>query len=311
MSRPPLHALEGFVAAARSGNVSRAAAALHLTVSALSHRIRGLEQRMGCTLFVRGARGVQLTDEGRALFERVAPHFEAIEHALRPRDARADERIALTVLPSFASSWLVPRLPAFLSAQPQLELSLHSAVGLVDFERERAFDAGIRFGRGAWDGLDAVHLFDDWLTPVASPELLRRLGMPTLRTLCRQPLLGAPGGRWASWFERYGGTAPDRFVALFDEAESLHRAAAEGLGIALGRMTLARPLIEAGRLVAPFAERLKADYAFHLVLPPRSRRHAGVALLRDWLLDEARRYDLEATPVASSAAKRARRPRQD
>ena len=96
MSRPPLHALQGFVATARAGNLSRAAESLHLTVSALSHQIRGLEDRLGYRLFVRNARGVELTTDGRQLFERIAPHFQAIELALRPFCARRDDVLTLT-----------------------------------------------------------------------------------------------------------------------------------------------------------------------------------------------------------------------
>lgn len=309
MSRPPLHALQGFLAAARSGNLSRAADALHLTVSALSHQIRGLEERLGARLFVRGARGVALTDAGRALFERVAPHFDAIEQALRPCRARRDDRLALTLLPSFASSWLVPRLPRFLAMHPQLELSLHSGIALVDFEREHHIDAGLRFGRGDWPGVEAVHLFDDAITPVASPDLIARLGRPTLATLGDFPLLGAPGGRWSEWFERHGGRAPARFVATFDDSENLHRAAAEGLGIGLGRMTLARPLIDAGRLVPLFAQRLTADHAHYLVVPPRSRDHAGLAAFRAWVVAEAGAFAAEDAAPAASRATRVKRRR--
>jgi LysR family glycine cleavage system transcriptional activator len=309
MSRPPLHTLQGFLAAARSGNLSRAADSMHLTVSALSHQIRGLEERLGERLFVRGARGVTLTDPGRALFERIAPHFDAIEAALRPCRTRRDDRLALTLMPSFASSWLVPRLPRFLAVQPQLELSLHSGTALVDFEREREIDAGLRFGRGEWPGVEAVHLFDDTITPVASPDLIARLGRPTLQTLGEFPLLGAPGGRWSEWFERHGGTAPPRFVATFDDSENLHRAAVEGIGIGLGRMTLARPLIDAGRLVPLFAQRLTADYAHYLVVPPRSRDHAGLAAFREWVTAEAQAFVAQDATPAGPRTQRVKRRR--
>ena len=104
MSRPPLHALQGFIAAARSGNLSRTAESLHLTVSALSHQIRGLEERLGQRLFLRNARGVELTPDGRQLYERIASHFDAIEQALRPFRARRDDVLTVTLMPSFASS---------------------------------------------------------------------------------------------------------------------------------------------------------------------------------------------------------------
>ncbi|MCI4567974.1 LysR substrate-binding domain-containing protein [Lysobacter sp. CFH 32150] len=290
MSRPPLHALQGFVATARSGNLSRAAETLHLTVSALSHQIRGLEERLGQRLFVRNARGVTLTVDGRQLFDRISPHFDAIEQALRPFRARRDDVLTITLMPSFASSWLVPRLPRFLAAHPQVEINLQSTIAVVDFERDSQIDAGLRYGPGTWPGLQAVHLFDDFMTPTASPALIARLGMPTLETLGSYPLLGAPGGRWSEWFAQFGGTPPKRYVANFDDAETLHRAAAEGLGIVLGRMTMSRPMVEAGRLVALFDACLKAEYAHYLVFPPRSEGHAGLAAFRDWLLAEARAY---------------------
>ncbi len=288
MSRPPLHALPGFVAAARIGNLSRAAESLHLTVSALSHQIRGLEERVGQRLFVRSARGVVLTGDGRQLYERVAGPFDALEQALRPFAVRRDDVLTISLMPSFASSWLLPRLPRFLAAQPQLEINLQSTSVLVDFGRDTGVDAALRYGPGEWPGVQALHLLDDWMTPTASPELIARLGMPTLQTLDRFPLLGAPGGRWSDWFGQFGGTPPARFVATFDDSDTLHRAASEGLGIALGRLTLARPLVEAGRLVLPFKARLKAEFAHYLVFPARTASHAGLLAFRDWLLHEAR-----------------------
>ena len=312
MSKPPLHALQGFVAAARQRNLSRAAEGLHLTVSALSHQIRGLEERLGQRLFVRNARGVALTDDGEALYARVAAHLDAIEQALRPYQVRRDDVLALTLMPSFANSWLVPRLPRFLAAHPRIEINLQSNIGTVDFNRDTALDAGLRYGPGRWPGLHATHLFDDWIVPTASPALLERLGTPTLATLGDFPLLGAPGGRWSEWFAQFGGTLPARFVAQFDDTEALHRAAAEGLGIALGRLTMARPMVEAGLLRPLFAQRLKSDYAHYLVYPERSARHAGLAAFREWLLDEAARYvaeDLRAVASAPADGGRTQQPK--
>ena len=304
MSRPPLHALQGFVATARSGNLSRTAESLHLTVSALSHQIRGLEERLGQRLFLRNARGVELTADGRQLYERIAPHFDAIEQALRPFRARRDDVLTLTLMPSFASSWLVPRLPRFLAAHPQLEINLQSSIAVADFERDSRLDAGLRYGPGQWPGVAAVHLIDDWVTPTASPALIAKLGRPTLETLDAYPLLGAPGGRWSEWFDAFGGHAPKRFVATFDDSETLHRAAVEGLGVALGRITLTRPLVEAGLLVPLFDARLKAEYAHYLVYPPRSESHRGLVAFRDWLLAEARDYERQAAPAPEPAPRR-------
>jgi LysR family glycine cleavage system transcriptional activator len=293
MARLPLHALQGFLAAARHRNLTRAADELHLTVSALSHQVRALEERLGKRLLERGPRGVRLTDDGEQLHQRIAPHLAAIEQAVRPFAAPRGDVLTLSLLPSMASAWLVPRLPRFMAAHPQVEINLQSSIGLVDFERERGVDAALRFGPGGWAGLEAVHLFDDWLTPTASPALLRGRRKPTLAALGDWPLLGDPGQRWGHWFKAFGGRAPARFVAGFSDSETLHRAAAEGLGVALGRMTLARPLVEAGRLRFLFPQRLKSDYAHYLVFPPRSAAHPALRAFHAWLVEEARAWTAE------------------
>jgi len=302
MSRIPLHPLQGFLTAARLRNLSRAAESLHLTVSALSHQIRALEERLGQRLFARGPRGITLTADGERLHDAVAVHFDAIERALRPGTARRDDVLTLSLLPSLASSWLVPRLPQFLAKHPQLEINLQSSVELVDFGRDAAVDAALRYGAGHWPGLTAVHLFDDWITPVASPALIAaHRGPDKAFDLSRYPVLGDSGGRWVEWCAKFGGTAPTRYVAMFDDTETLHRAATAGMGVAMGRMTLARPLIEAGLLTTLSPHRLKSEFAHFLVYPARSDAHKGLAAFREWLRVQARQYaatnDAEAAPT--------------
>jgi LysR family glycine cleavage system transcriptional activator len=307
MSRLPLQPIQGFLAAARARNLSRAADSLSLTVSALSHQIRALEQRLQQRLFERGPRGIRLTAEGQRLFDAVSEPFDALDRALRPC-SRRDEVLTLSVIPSMASSWLVPRLPRFLAAHPQLEINLQSSSALVDFDRETDVDAALRYGPGQWPGLTATHLFDEWIAPLASPKLVAEYGGKQPQDLSRYPVLEDDAGRWPDWFTRYGGTAPKRFVARLDDAESLHRAAVSGLGVAMGRMTLARPLIDAGLLVVLSPERMKSDYAHYLVHPLRSDRHAGLLAFREWLLEQARAYARVLTlPEAKPApAKRAK-----
>jgi LysR family glycine cleavage system transcriptional activator len=255
-------------------------------------------------MFVRSARGVELTADGRSLFDRVATHFDAIEQALQPHRARRDDVLTITLMPSFASSWLVPRLPRFLAAHPQIEINLQSTVNKVDFERQTDIDAGLRYGPGEWPGLLAVHLFDDWVAPTVSPELLQRLGRPTLETLgefrcsARRVAAGATGSR--SSVART--EALRRQLRRFGNA---HRAAVEGLGIALGRLTLTRPMVEAGRLVTLFEERLKAEFAHYLVFPERSERHRGLQAFREWLLQEAQDYAASAECVLARGGEEA------
>jgi LysR family glycine cleavage system transcriptional activator len=292
VSAPPLDLLDTFVAVVRAGNLTRAAAARHLTVSALSHRLRQLEERVGQPLLVRGPRGVTPTPAGTRLSEQVAPALETISHALRGLRGRARDGLTLSLMPSMAASWLIPRLPRFIAHHPQIGINLQSTWERVDFTREDV-DCALRFGPGEWAGVTAELLFEEFLSPVASPALLKRIGRPKLAELGNAPLLGDPGGNWRKWFARFGGQPPTHYVAEFDDSEALHHAAVEGLGIALGRTMLARPLIDAGRLRSLARQRMKADWSHHLVYPARSAERPAFVAFRHWLQEEARRYAAE------------------
>jgi LysR family glycine cleavage system transcriptional activator len=288
VERAPLNALQVFVTAARAQNMTRAAERLHLTVSALSHQVRLLEQRLGVTLFVRGPRGLKTTAEGALLLQRIGPHLDAIDAALEPLCSRRDCVLSISALPSLASSWLMPRLPHFVARYPDFEFNLDSSVARVDFADGR-FDGALRYGPGHWDGVTAELLFEEWLTPVASPSLFAGRKPPRLDELGDWPLL-SPDDPWPRWFEQFGGKEPKRYVATFSDSDTLQRATVEGLGISLGRATLMRPLVESGRLVALFPERMRARYAHYLVYPERSRKHAGFQAFRDWLHAEAQQF---------------------
>jgi LysR family transcriptional regulator, glycine cleavage system transcriptional activator len=306
MSKVPLHALPGFVAAARARNLSRAAASLHVTVSALSHQMRGLEELLGHRLFHRGPRGLSLTPAGERLFGQVAPHLDAISAALTPQPARHPDALTLSVMPSVASSWLIPRLPDFTARHPEVELNLQSTSDVVDFHREEV-DVAIRFGPGGWPELRTHLLFDEWVIPVCSPELLRRFPQAARGDFSGVPLLGDLGERWHAWFERFGGAAPARWVAAFDDTDALQRAAMEGMGVALGRLTMARPLLESGRLVALTGNRLPDRYAHYLVYPPRSENHPALVAFREWILGVAASEKPEPPGVAPDARPRPHR----
>jgi LysR family glycine cleavage system transcriptional activator len=290
MSRPPLHALQGFVSAVRLGNLSRAAASMHLTVSALSHQVRALEQRLGYRLLQRHARGVSATPQGQQLLDRIAPHLDAISEAFQPFAARREDTLTLSITPSMASAWLVPRLSDFLAAHPTIEINLFSSERLVDFERQPQVDAAMRIGAGQWPGVIAEPLFDEWLVPMASPALIARMGGIDAQPLQRWPLLGDPDGDWPRWFATFGGEPPRRYAAVLDESESHHRAALDGVGVAMGRVTRARLLLASGQLVALSAQRLKTTWSHYLVYPQRSATHTGFLAFRQWLTAQAREH---------------------
>lgn len=289
MSQIPLGLLQQFVRVARLGSLSRAAAQANLTVSALSHQVRQLEDRLGRRLFDRGPRGVALTAEGCDLLEAVGRHFEGIEHALSHYRERRHDSLTLSASSGIMSSWLMPRLPRLVAAHPELELNLQTSSALVDFEREPV-DVALRYGHGQWEGLRSERLFGEWLAPVATPELVARMDGADPHDLAAWPLLGDPGDRWREWFARFGGTPPKRYVARVDSTDALRHAALEGLGVALGRMITSRSLIDAGRFVVLGERYLPIQQAYWLVHPPRSQEHQGLQVFRAWLLAEASAY---------------------
>ena len=308
MTRLQLAGLEAFVLIAQLGNLSRAAERLNLTVSALSHQMRALEERIGQPLFVRGSRGVSLTAEGERLLGGVEAPLQALERALRRCGSGSDQLLTVSLMPSVASSWLLPRLPDFVARHPDVQINLDSSTRLVAFAQD-GVDVAMRFGAGQWPGVRAEHLFDEWLTPVASPALLRRLGRAARDDLAACPLLADPGDRWPAWFAAFGGTPPARYAAGFTDSETLHRAAVEGLGIALGRMTMARPLIEAGRLRPLTKQRLRAEFAHYLVMPTGAERKPAVRWFSEWLRAQAREYAAgqQDAPARRAAARPAKR----
>ncbi len=270
MSKAPLHVLPGFVAAARMLNLSRAAASLHVTVSALSHQMRGLEELLGQRLFVRGPRGLRLTPAGDRLFGQVAPHLDAISAALAPQPARspphadperdAERGLELAHSPAAVVHRRAPRGRA--------EPAVHGGPGGLRPGGGRR-RAAVRAGRLA--GPETHLLFEEWVVPVCSPDLLRRFPRIRQGDFSGVPLLRDHGGRWDAWFARFGGSPPARYVAAFDDTDALQRAAVEGMGVGLGRLTMARPLLESGRLVALTRHRLPTAARTTSSIPPGRR----------------------------------------
>ena len=134
-------------------------------------------------------------------------------------------------------------------------------------------------------------LFGEFIVPIASPSLVRKMGGLPDTSLKGWPLLGDPSGRWNDWAEQFGMPLPSRYVARFDNTEHLQRAVLEGLGVALGRLVMARSLIECGALTVLCKERMRVAEAYYLVHPKRSEPHAGFSRLREWLLAEAADYE--------------------
>jgi LysR family transcriptional regulator, glycine cleavage system transcriptional activator len=289
MPRLPLHVLPTFRAVARLANLRAAADELHLTHSAVSQQIRLLEEQIGFQVFDRHGRRIALNGAGSALLRAVEPALAQIDEGLRDAAAvasGAEQFIRMTLLPSFAQRWLLPRMAHWRERHPGIGLELHTSQQVENLGRG-GFHAALRQGLGPWRGLAAERLIDSPLIAVGAPAAARRLHGSGAAALAAQPLLGATR-LWERWFALDGCRAAVNPVAVFNDAGLMLQAAEQDIGIALARELLAADALRDGRLVRLSALALPDDevHAFWLVYPTELRDWPPLAALRDWLHDE-------------------------
>jgi DNA-binding transcriptional LysR family regulator len=286
-------ALQAFELAARTGSFKAAGEVLHITASAVSHRIAGLEKMLGERLFERRPRGVVLLPAGRTLGAATSRAFGELSRALA-RQGASSRRLRVSAVPIFASHWLLPRLGRFLSDHPDVELQVEASPRMVDMEGDLV-DVALRYGSGRWTGLWAEKLMDLRAVPVAAPALARRLKLNAPSDLVRAPLIRVSpfGTSWTKWAASVG-LDPASFERSKDEPKGLQvdgmgaslRAAAHGLGVALVFDPLVDSEIRSGVLVR-VAPGMPTDGQIWFVCRPRERGLPTIRTLRRWLLREA------------------------
>src|SRR5579863_9089664 len=198
--RLPLAALRVFEAVATRLSFSAAADALNVTPAAVSQQIKALEAYIQVPLFRRNGRRVELTDEGAELLPAVRAGLEKLESAMQQiKHHRRAGPLQVTTIASFLQIWLLPRIRSFRRKHPNVELRFHTSRDLVDFSRTTNHVA-IRFGRGDYANLHSEKILDDWLVPVASPDLIKQHGMIERGTnLSKYPLLESGDEPWSLW----------------------------------------------------------------------------------------------------------------
>ncbi|KRD77085.1 transcriptional regulator [Lysobacter sp. Root983] len=296
---PGTRALRTFAAAARHLNFTRAAEEVGLTPAAVSHQIKELEDQLDLVLFARGGRNLQLTPAGMTLFEAAASALESLQRAVgRARGmARGATQLRISLSARFATNWLLPRLPQFQAAHPELELSFDISDALRDFDGDD-IDLAIRFGTGRVADACADRLFDTVIAPVCSPRLLAdgaRLEQPS--DLLRHTLYyvdwktdGMVWPNWRMWMAAAGiADFDDRRCVGFADSSHVVQAVIDGGGIGLADLDMIANDFAQGRLqrlfdtVVPVAP----EYAYHLVYPQRSRDDPRIRAFRSWLLEQA------------------------
>ena len=294
---PPLNALKAFEAAARHLSFTKAAEELFVTQAAVSHQIKALEEFLSMKLFLRRNRTLLLTEEGQAYFLELKDIFKHLQEATERLLAKGSKgAITVAMPPSFASQWLVPRISRFSVEHPDIDVRIKA----VDFDEgflEDDVDVAIYYGKGRWSGVKADKLHTEYLTPLCSPMLFNGpKPLNSLSDLKHHVLLhDLSREAWKNWLKQVGVAGVNvNQGPVFSHSMLVLQAAALGQGIALGNTILARPELDAGRLIMPFEEKVASRDAFYLVCDEAQADLGKIAAFRSWILAqvEEEQYDV-------------------
>ncbi|CAB3792402.1 Glycine cleavage system transcriptional activator [Paraburkholderia caffeinitolerans] len=284
---PSLNALRAFEAASRHLSFRRAAEELGVTEGAVGQHIRGLETALALKLFERKPRALALTENGQSYAVSVRRAFDLLveaTQALRPQPLK----LAMTVTPTFAAKWLIPRLPDFTAAHPEIDLRIVATERLSHFQTD-GVDLAVRYGSPPFGaGLNAELLFDDILIAVAAPRALAGARKAN-GIVARHALLHDAHNLWPQFLAQIHQPLPSaaKKHIRFNQTSLAIDAALEGQGIALAHWAFVARDVAAGRLTRVFEDELRTDAGFYLVFPRKLQHPEPVAKLREWLHQQA------------------------
>ncbi len=300
---PPLNALRAFEAVARHMSVTKAADDLSVTPAAVSHHLKSLEDQLQIALFLRTKNGILLTDAGQAILPGIRDGFERFAAAIEQIDNLGDSGVlTVSVAPSFAAKWLLPRLETFQAANPGIDVRVGASMSLSDFHGD-GVDVAIRYGSGGYPNVNSERLLEEAVFPVCSPKLLNGAApLSGVDDLRHHTLLHDDGPdedpscpNWAMWLKAAGAKDIDASRGpKFNQSSMVIEAAVLGRGVALAKASLAAADLDAGRLVKPFGEAIPIDFAYWLVCPASKLGLRKVELFRAWLKGEAAEFAVAA-----------------
>lgn len=293
---PPLNALRAFEVTARHMSVTKAADELAVTPAAVSHQIKALEEHLGLSLFERTKGTLLLSDAGQAILPGIRDGFDCFDTAVEAVDNLGDAGVlTVSVAPSFAAKWLLPRLDRFQAAYPDIDVRVAASMSLTDFQRD-GVDLAIRYGGGRYGALHVERLLAEAVSPVCSPKLLSDSAARDMATILKSASLlhdDSPDDdpscpTWPMWLKAAGLTQIDGTRGpRFNQSSLVVEAAVRGRGIALGKALLAAEDLAAGSLVRPFGDGVAVDFAYYVVCPTAKLVLRKVSAFCDWLRAEA------------------------
>lgn len=296
MRLPSLTGLRAFNAAAEHLSFKLAAEQLSVSSAALSFQIRQLEQSLGCELFVRKSRQVQLSTEGALIKADIRSGFDHFERAIRrlqQRQLRSCLNIACG--PTFSANWLSPRLHDFMLLQPQLDTRISASLTLVDLHHDDV-DVALRYSSEKQPGCRVIKLADEYMAPMCSPSLLKDgAALKEPSDLAHHTLIHSTScdsalgiNCWSHWLEHLGATGvdPGKSGLHFDVPDHALNSAIAGAGVVLGREVLAQRDLEAGRLCEPFELRIKTELSYYAVVLEERVDEPAIAAFLAWITEQ-------------------------
>ncbi len=280
-----LRALHAFSLLARHGRAAQAAEELGVSPSALSHLMRKLESELGATLVLRDGRGLSLTEEGQRLAMGLGDAFQRIEDAVDSFKRRGRTELRISTVSTFATRWLIPRLPEFQAMQPDVEILLSASTRVIDLEREN-YDCAIRLGKGNWQGIDSSLLWQEHLAVAMAPWLLPKDGVLTEESLSTLRLLHSASRRsdWPRWLEAAGLRHSEANSGTLVESRDLAiQAAIAGMGALVIDRRFVEQEVKAGHLVLPDWPVVELETGYWFVRSPNRPISRPVSAFRDWI----------------------------
>ena len=280
-----LASLRAFESAARNMSFKQAADELNVTPTAVSHQVKSLEQQLDCRLFIRKARQVQLTDEGREMFATLKRAFDDIgETSARVRSRRGRDVVTLGLGPIIGTRWLAPRLGDFWGRHPDIDLRLHHSNFPLQHNSAQ-FDLAIAWGDGHWPGMETLPFIKIEVTPVMSASLA---APESPADLLASPLIHERDRNgWRQWLQAAGLDRPDDPPGtVIDDANLVLQTALDGQGVALGILPFIEPDIAAGRLQRPFQLAVDPGRAYYLIHRKDGLGKPAIEQVKRWLMDQ-------------------------